>query len=404
MIKPRSMIKISGNSLSILLYLYIFTIPYSKPSFLVLFLVLIISFAFAWRKNITLTLSKSAYDYILSVFLALILVWNLCYINSYNKDQDWEDRLHEIIYPLTGENVGIVPSYAKGYILDSTCDSRGEKGFGYFETDFKTLKVKDGDSLKASVYCFVSEDFNGDSVNLLVNGAVYGNRISNFKLFDSYDKKMNFPGNLIGNGDFKNGTTNWIASADSTTLNIIETPYGQGLRVSRTNGDGGDWSLRYIGRPIIYYAGHKYQIKFLFKIEKGNEIPFSIGWWVDDGSGFINHDLHIDIRKLKNGWNEATCSYLFKKTHYNLFTFLNSLQDYSVVDIANVEIKDLDRIDSLPLFVDQLSHKGTWQKLTVKAPCIEGKASVSFRIIKNNVMDLKSLKGYVVFALPKWSR
>jgi hypothetical protein len=400
----RYMIKISSNNLSILLYLFIVTIPFSKTPFIVSCLVLIVCLVVARRKTLTLTLSESSHDYLLSLLLALILIWNQCYISSFNSEHDWKSRLHKTIYPLTGVNVEIVPSFEEGYLLDSTCDGKLENGSVHFETYFQTLKVKKGDSLNATVYCYVSKDFDGDSVRLLVKGAVYGNRVSDYKLFDSYNEKLSVAGNLIINGDFKLGTTNWSPNADSTTHTIIETPFGNGIRVSRTNGNGEDWSMQYVGRPIIYHPGHRYQIRFIFKVEKGNGMPFNIGWWVDEGRGFTAYNLPLGIRKIRNGWNEATYSHIFNQTHYNLVTFLNSLQDYSVVDITNVEMKDLDRNDSIPLFVDQLNKKGTWQKLTINVPCNNGGASVCFSIIKKNVVDFRSLKGYVIFALPKWNK
>ena len=397
-------IKISSNNLSVLLYLFIVTIPYSNTPILVLCLALIICLEVAWRKNLNLTLYESSHDYLLTLLLALILIWNQYYLSSLNSDQAWKSSLNKTVYPLTGDNVEIVPPFEDGYLLDSTCIERVENEYGYFETNFQTLKVKKSDSLVATVYCFVSKDFNGDSVRLLIKGAVYGNRVSDFKLSDTNDEKLSFAGNLISNGDFKLGTANWITDADSTTHAIIETPFGSGIRVSRTNGDGGSWSLRYMGRPIIYNAGHKYQIRFLYKIEKGSGIPFNIGWWVNEGNGFVGSNLPLEIIKMRDGWNEATCSYVFNQTHYNMATFLNSLQDFSIIDITNIEMTDLDRNDTLPLFVDQINKKGTWQKLTVKVPCYNGLASVSFRISRNNVLDFRFLKGYVIFALPQWNK
>jgi hypothetical protein len=398
------MIKISSNNLSIILYIFIFTIPYSSTLFLVIFLVSIICLGVVTRKKFTLTLSESPHNYLLSLLLALILIWNQSYNSSFYSSLLWEPRLHKTVYPLDGENVEIVPSFAKGYILDSTCVEKAKNRIGYFETNFQTLKVKKGDTLNASIYCFVSKDFNGDSVSLLARGAASGNKVSHYSVLDAINENASIMSNLISNGDFTLGTKNWAPSADSTTHTIIDTPFGRGIRVSRTNGNGGDWSLRYVGRPIIYHAGHRYQIRFKYKIEKGVGIPFDIGWWVDEGHGFIDCNLNLEVRKLGNGWNEATCSKLFSQMHLDLYTLLNSLRDYSIVDITNVELIDLDRTDTIPLFVDQLNKKGTWQKLSIKVPCNNGKATVCLSIFKNNVADFKSLKGYVIFALPEWSK
>lgn len=174
-------------------------------------------------------------------------------------------------------------------------------------------------------------------------------------LYDSTSDCFENKQNLFSNGNFGNGKKYWVPYSDSTRHELIETPYGKGIRISRTNGDGSYWSLLYDGRPIIYYANHTYRIKFNYKIEKGEALPFGIGWWVNDGNqGYISYKLPLSIKQLDFGWNEAICSYTFKKTHLGSYAFLNSLQDYTVVDICSVELTDLSRDDSLPVFVDQL--------------------------------------------------
>jgi len=334
----------------------------------------------------------------------LIILWNQSYIISFELDKGWEESsLLKTIYPLTGNNVEIVPAGEKGYVIDSSCSASVMNGNVFSNTYFKALKVNKGDIFQASVYCYVSKDFNGDSVKILAEGAVHGYSESYYKIFDSKNDNPQLPQNLIYNGNFELGTTNWFPEADSTTFTIIETPFGNGIRVSRTNGDGGDFSLMYKGRPIIYYTGHCYRLRFKFKVEKGGTLPFSIGWWVNDANqGFLSHFLPLTIRNLNDGWKEATCTYKFKETHSDLPTFLNSLQDYSVVDIANVEMTDLDWKNTIPYFVDQLNVKGTWQKLKIDVPCGHGKISFYLSMSKNRVPDLRSLKGYVIFARPEY--
>ena len=172
---------------------------------------------------------------------------------------------------------------------------------------------------------------------------------------DSKRNSKNGNMNLFRNGDFSNGTQYWVPYADSTFHEIIQTPFGNGIRVSRTDGDGSYWSLLYDGRPIIYYSNHNYRLKFKYKVEKGDSLPFNIGWWVNDANmGFLSYNLPLSIKGLKDGWKEATCYCKFKKTHFGSQAFLNSLHDHSVVDISDVELIDLDRNDSIPMFVDQI--------------------------------------------------
>jgi hypothetical protein len=335
--------------------------------------------------------------------IVLVLIWNQFYIISLESERGWYTRFNKTIFPLTGGNVEIVPPHEIGYVIDSSYDARIMHGKMFSNVCIKTLNVKKDEIFHVSLYCYVSKDFNGDSVKIIVKGAGNGNQESNYRLFDSYMYNPNPAQNLIYNGDFGLGTINWTPWADSTTHTIIETPLGKGIRVSRTNGDGGYWSLRYIGRPIIYYAKHRYQLKFNYIVRKGSEMPFKVGWWVNE-EGYNNSTLSLplSIRNINLGWKEATCSYEFNETHYDLPTFLNSLQDYSVVDIANVEMTDLNRNDTIPYYVDQLNVKGTWQKLTIDFPFDLQSVSFYISISKNGVKDLRSLRGYVIFTKPEY--
>lgn len=195
--------------------------------------------------------------------------------------------------------------------------------------------------------------------------AAYSDEVSNKTMgvnkylitYDSLaDARSNPQGsNLFGNGNFRQGLKYWLPYADSTQHAIVETPFGYGIRVSRTNGDGAYFSLRYDGRPIIYHAFHTYLIKFNYKIIQGDSLPFNVGWWVNDANqGFRSYMLPLKITKLEHGWKEAQCSYTFKKTNFGLISFLNSLNDNSIVDISNVELIDLNKDDALPVFVDQI--------------------------------------------------
>jgi hypothetical protein len=163
--------------------------------------------------------------------------------------------------------------------------------------------------------------------------------------------------NLFANGDFSSGYLNWITESDSTSQKIIYTPFGKGLEISRSDGDGGSWTVRYVGRPIVYHAGHTYELRFLALVKKGEGFPFNVGWWVNDGGQGYDPTVALTKKFINknDGWMEIVCSYRFRETHADLPTFLNSLQNNSVVQITRVELLDLDRNDSLPAFVDQIN-------------------------------------------------
>ncbi len=168
-----------------------------------------------------------------------------------------------------------------------------------------------------------------------------------------FESKKN-PNNILYNGNFKLGLKFWgDFCPDSIKHEIINSDYGKSLRVSRFEGEG-YWPLAYTGRKIIYYKGVTYTFKFKYHVIKGSEVPFMIGWWVNEGDGFINR-LPKNIRRLENEWFEYTASYRFKSDQYNLRVFMNSQQAHSIIDFADIELTCDDPLDR-PKFLDQIKH------------------------------------------------
>lgn len=158
--------------------------------------------------------------------------------------------------------------------------------------------------------------------------------------------------NLLYNGDFKYGNRFWgINAPDSIEHEIINTKFGNALRVSRREGNG-YWPLKYSGREIIYSKGVSYTFRFKYRVIKGSEVPFKIGWWINEGDGYKN-DLTGNIRKLDQEWLEFTASYKFKGDHRNLQTFMNSQEANSVVDFADIKLSCDDTLNK-PKYLDQL--------------------------------------------------
>jgi hypothetical protein len=153
--------------------------------------------------------------------------------------------------------------------------------------------------------------------------------------------KPHTPNNLIYNGDFKYGLMFWGYDSDSTTHQLVDTPYGKGVRIIRGDGNGGYWSLRYFGKPIVYQKNHTYEIKFKYKNLKGdNHKVFNVGWWVNKDSKEYkkSYNLVLETRQLGNGWVCLKSSYNFIEDHNNLICLLNSLNDHTEIIIADVAI------------------------------------------------------------------
>jgi hypothetical protein len=115
------------------------------------------------------------------------IIWTPVF-DSGDPESSWGTRNHKNIFPLTGKNVEIVPSGVRGYLLDSTCNSHNEKTYCDAYSLITNLNVQNGEMYKANVFCFVSEDFDGDLVRLtvgtdcIINGLVYGKPVALYDL------------------------------------------------------------------------------------------------------------------------------------------------------------------------------------------------------------------------------
>jgi hypothetical protein len=85
-------------------------------------------------------------------------------------------------YPLIGENSGIVPTGIAGARYDRTTEGKQWKDFHHSTTEYWSLDVEAGDSVLASVYCYVSPDFNGSEARLELRGKVSGQTVSRYNL------------------------------------------------------------------------------------------------------------------------------------------------------------------------------------------------------------------------------
>lgn len=102
-------------------------------------------------------------------------------IDPYNPSSGWGTRVHKLVYPLSGNNVNIVPAKSVGYMMDSSTNLNTWNNQLYSQTKVFSIPVKAGDSLCISAYCFVSNNFNAKSTSIYLNG------LKTDKLESSYD-------------------------------------------------------------------------------------------------------------------------------------------------------------------------------------------------------------------------
>jgi hypothetical protein len=96
------------------------------------------------------------------------LLWSPVF-DPNDPDSGWGYRKHVTTFPLSGDNVEIVPAGARGYLLDQASGAIEWGGNSYTFTQLCTTQIKGSEDLEASVYCYVSKDFNGDWTRMIIS-------------------------------------------------------------------------------------------------------------------------------------------------------------------------------------------------------------------------------------------
>jgi hypothetical protein len=108
-------------------------------------------------------------------------IWSVKF-DPRDPDSGWGKGNYSKIFPLYGENVEIVPNDTFGYLLDSTCTGE-DSGISYYSaTIIGNSNVDFNEIQEASVYSYVSQDFNGDLVSILSEGNTTGNKENKYDL------------------------------------------------------------------------------------------------------------------------------------------------------------------------------------------------------------------------------
>jgi len=127
---------------------------------------------------ITLTIAKDGVRDFSSLNGSVLFAYPEYGMADFNPLQPntWATRQYKEVFRLRGENVEIVPGDARGYLIDR--DSRGTSygGNSYSVTTIIDTILREGDHISASVFCYVSEDFNGDHVRIESRGRTAGSR------------------------------------------------------------------------------------------------------------------------------------------------------------------------------------------------------------------------------------
>jgi hypothetical protein len=146
--------------------------------------------------------------------------------------------------------------------------------------------------------------------------------------------------NLIINGDFTHGFSFWKTSANEVKTEIVKEDTLLCAKISRGNGNESDWSLYYNGNTVKFFANNEYELSFMVKPLQPLNIPFNVGFWVDEGEGY-KISLNQELSKLNNGWNRLKVRYTFKKDWANPFFPINCQKNYSSFLITDIKLVNL---------------------------------------------------------------
>lgn len=99
----------------------------------------------------------------------------------------WGSRDFTPEFPLTGQNIEIVPENSVGYRMDKTCNASTWNGNAFSYSEISCLFQGDmhlaaNKSFFASVYCYVSDDFNGTWARISAEGDAYGQTINEYDM------------------------------------------------------------------------------------------------------------------------------------------------------------------------------------------------------------------------------
>jgi len=159
--------------------------------FIILIALIILKTSIYFKNNILEELGVNNKPYTKILITQTILSYSHFINKDINSDEVYEKIWHPVFDPkdpdagpgngnykittnLPGKNSEIVPHGSKGYLLDKTCLGDSSATHAYYFNLVNKVNVLAGDSISTSVYCFVSEDFDGTEVAFRALGAIQG--------------------------------------------------------------------------------------------------------------------------------------------------------------------------------------------------------------------------------------
>jgi len=133
--------------------------------------------------NISGSFSWLAYTVLTGLIISLCIVRYSMIFNPANP-KTYSDKISRIIDygDLPGNIPEALPVNTKGYLLDRQANASFWDGNAYAYTSFHKFLASGNEILEASVFCFVSENFNGEWVRISAEGPEINNKASFYDL------------------------------------------------------------------------------------------------------------------------------------------------------------------------------------------------------------------------------
>lgn len=317
--------------------------------------------------------------------------------DPHNPDSGWGSQISTCISPLDGENVEIVPIGSKGYKMNSTCNASTWNSNAYSYTNIASLFqgetiTKNNEFYFASVYCYVSADFDGSWARISTDGEAFGKTIQTYDL---------------------NRKAVW-----------------QKLSICfRNKGNISPVYLYWSKNDVTNFANLKGYIMFAYPeygIISTNPKDPETGWGINMGSVVfpltgMNVEMipensigyKMDNRTNASSWSNNAYSYtdisvLLKEdsTDFLSQTYTSSVYCYLSEDFDGTWARLVAEGGALGNTIQEydIMKKGTWQRLQIDFIGKSGTPPVYLYWAKYGVTDFSSLKGFVIFAYPEYNR
>ena len=310
-------------------------------------------------------------------------------------DSGWGSRPSTQVFPLTGENVKIVPVDAVGYRMDKTCDASAWTNNAYSYTNISSLFLSDSIPAKdefyyASVFCFVSKDFDGTWAHISAEGEVSG------KTIQEYDLKRKGEWQKISIF-FKNKSSlapvylYWAKNgvADFSSLKgyiIFAYPQYKMIKANSLDPSSG-WGSR-VSSSVMKLTGLNFEIVPEGSIGYKMDSASDASTWSNNAYSFTNITVLFQSAKVPAKGDAYRASvYCFVSKDFDGTWARISAEGRAIGNTIN----EYD-----------LTKKGIWQKLQIDFSSDFEIPPVYLYWSKYGIKDFSSLKGYIIFAYPQY--